>query len=358
MLEFDFKVKVGDFELHAQSRQTALKMGLFGPSGCGKTTLLNCLAGLLRPYEGYILFRGRPLFDSANKLYVKQHRRAIGYVFQDGRLFPHMTVRANIEYGRRRQTGGPGLVELSEMLDLGELLDRLPKDLSGGQRQRVALARALAAGPQLLLLDEPLGSVDEPARLRILTYLKHVHERWHLPFVYVSHSLTEILFLTERAWQVKAGRIVRAADPYDLVAGSDEQLDSILNILSGVVVESPEQTGYVLVRCGDQTLKVPRKDLQTGQAVTVALPARDLILSLSRLQGISARNAFPVTVQRVEQNGYALWVTVEAGGNQFIVELTRDAGRELNLRAGMAIHVVAKAHSIAVTPITERRHHG
>ncbi len=358
MLKFDFKVRLGSFEMHAQSSEAAPRMGLFGASGCGKTTLLNCLTGLLKPREGYISLNGNKLFDSGAKVCIPTHKRAIGYVFQKDRLFPHMTARDNIEYGRHRHSRGPSVAELTDVLGLDGLLDRSPNTMSGGQRQRVALARALAAGPQLLLLDEPLASVDEPARLAILTYLKYAYEQWKVPFVYVSHSLTEILFLSERTWQMATGRIARSLDPRDLVAGSGSSIDPILNVLNGIVIESPERAGYVLVRCGQQKLKVPGKNLRTGQTVAVALPARDLILSLSHPQGISARNTFPAAVQRLEQNGLALWVTVEARGNRFVVELTEDAGRELKLRVGMDIHVVAKAHSIAVTPITERRHHG
>ena len=141
-----------------------------------------------------------------------------------------------------------------------------------------------------------------------------------------------------------------------MVAGAGG-LEPILNVLTGTVAQSPDHTGYALVRCGKQELKVPRGDLRTGQTVTIALPARDIILSLTHPHGISARNTFPAVVRRTEQNGHALWVSVEAGGNSFIVELTEAAGRELAIGPGMDIHVVTKAHSIAVTPIIERRHH-
>ncbi len=357
MLEFDFQAKLGSFHLHAKSVQTAPTMGLFGISGCGKTTVLNCLAGLLKPYEGHISLNGKKLFDFAEKICVPPHRRGVGYVFQRDRLFPHMTARQNIEYGRRRHCRGQSLAELTEVFGLEELLDRLPIALSVGQRQRVALARALAAGPELLLLDEPLASVDEKARLGILTYLKYAYEQWRIPFVYVSHSLSEIIFLCTQTWQMETGRITQSANPRDLLARSSGGLDPILNVLTGVVVASPEHTGYALVRCGDQELKVPGKGLRLGQTVTVALPARDLILSLSKPHGISARNTFPATIQRTEQNGHALWITAETCGNKFIVELTEDAGRELQLRPGVEVHIVAKAHSIAVTPITERLRH-
>ena len=177
MLEFNLKAAVGTFHLEAQGRQERPRMGLFGPSGAGKTTLLHCIAGLVRPSKGTIRLDGEALFDSARGANWPPHRRRIGYVFQEGRLFPHMSVRKNIEYRRGPEAGAPSLAELAKVLDLERFLDRAPGTLSGGERQRVALARSLAAGPRLLLMDEPLASVDEPARLRVMAYLQHVYNR-------------------------------------------------------------------------------------------------------------------------------------------------------------------------------------
>jgi molybdate transport system ATP-binding protein len=357
MLEFDFKARVGTFHLHAQGRQRAPRMGLFGPSGCGKTTLLNCLAGLVRPYEGFISFDGQVVFDASTKRHVPSYRRAIGYVFQEGRLFPHMTVRGNIEYGRRRGANGPNLAEVSEVLNLQNLLERAPETLSAGERQRVALARALAAGPKLLLLDEPLPSLDEPARLRILPYLMEVYEKWRLPFVYVSHTLTEILFLAEMSWQMSRGQIERCVHPRGLLAGSSHAVDPVLNILTGIVREVPPHTGYAVVACGSQRLKAPDEGFCCGDAVAVALPARDLMLSLSPPQGLSARNVFPASIRHMEQNGNVLWVIAEAGDNELVVELTEEAGRELNLRPGLPVYVIVKSHSITVRSLKRKGSH-
>lgn len=349
MLEFDFKVSVGAFDLTACGRQVTPRMGLFGPSGGGKTTLLNCLAGLVRPQSGHITMDGQVLFDAAANRHVPAHRRAIGYVFQDGRLFGHMSVRANIEYGRQRRTRAPSLSELRDVLDLDDFLERRPDTLSGGEKQRVVLARALAAGPRLLLLDEPLASLDEASRLRILPYLARIYEAWHVPFVYVSHSLTEIIAMAEMSWQMSAGRIARTARSRELLTDSSQGLEPVLNILSGTVGEIPDHTGYAVVACGGVQLRVPDDGLHVGDAVTVALPARDLMLSLSSPEGLSARNIVPATIRELEQNGHALWVTVEAGENELIVELTEEAGRELGLRLGMPVYVVVKSHSVRVT---------
>lgn len=357
MLDFDFKVRAGTFRLDARGEQTAATMGLFGPSGCGKTTLLNCLAGLLRPYEGYIRLNGKPLFDSSAKVNVRPDRRRIGYVFQDGRLFGHMTVRANIEYGRRRTRTGPGPDELAAALDIEPFLDRSPETLSAGERQRVALARALAAGPRMLLLDEPLASIDQNSRLRILPYLGEIYEKWQVPCVYVSHSLSEIIFLAQGCWQMCRGRIDRTAHPRDMLAGTSHMFDPILNIIRGSVQDVPAHKGFAIVRCNGHTLKVPSEGLTTGSEVTVALPARDLMLSLSRPQGISARNILPANISRIEQNGHALWVTVQVGSDPLVIELTEDAGRQLQLRPELDVYVLVKSHSITVTPTKENEGH-
>lgn len=358
MLEFDFEVHRGAFHLQVRGVQEVANMGLFGPSGCGKTTVLNCLSGLLRPKKGFICLDGKVLFDSSAKHNVRPSRREIGYVFQDGRLFPHMSVGANIEYGRHRRSEGPSIRDLSESLDLGDSLERLPDTLSAGQKQRVGLARALAAWPKLLLLDEPLASLDEESRLRILGYLKRVYKRWQIPFVYVSHSLTEILFLSDMTWQMTEGRITRSAHPRELLARSPHYVDPILNILTGTVLETPKEKGFALVRSGDQQFKVPpNSNLHPGDTVIMALPARDLIVAVTVPHGISARNVFAAKVVQMEQNGHALWLTAQAAKSQLVVELTADAGRELNLHTGMSIHLVVKSHSITVSPIGEFTHH-
>ncbi|MGO8704143.1 MAG: molybdenum ABC transporter ATP-binding protein [Candidatus Brocadiia bacterium] len=352
MLEFNLKATVGTFHLEAQGRQECPRMGLFGPSGAGKTTLLHCIAGLIRPSEGTIRLGDEVLFDSARGVNAPPHCRRTGYVFQEGRLFPHMSVRKNIEYGRRPEPGAPGLPELAKVLDLERLLDRAPATLSGGERQRVALARSLAAGPRLLLMDEPLASVDEPARLRVLAYLQRVYERWRLPFVFVSHSLTDIIFLTERSWRIADGLLRSPVAPQDLLTGCGPGVgESVLNVLKGTVAARVEQTGYAVVACQGQQVRVPGAGLRVGDEVALALPARDVLLSLGPPSGLSARNSLRATIRRLSPNGAALWAVVEVGAAPLMVELTPDAGRDLRLEPGQSIHVVFKTHSISVTRI-------
>ncbi len=351
MLEFNLKAAVGTFHLEAQGRQEHPRMGLFGPSGAGKTTLLHCIAGLIRPCEGTIRLDDQVLFDSARGVNLPPRRRRTGYVFQEGRLFPHMSVRQNIEYGRRPGAGAPDLPELAKVLDLARFLDRAPGTLSGGERQRVALARSLAAGPRLLLMDEPLASVDEPARLRVLAYLQRVYDRWRLPFVFVSHSLTDIIFLTERSWRIAGGCLQPPVAPQDLLTGGRPAGESVLNVLSGTVAECVEQAGYAVVSCQGQQIRAPGAGLHVGDEVALSLPARDVLLSLAQPSGLSARNSLQATIRRLSQNGAALWAVVEVGATPLMVELTPDAGRDLHLEPGQKIHVVFKTHSVSVTRV-------
>jgi molybdate transport system ATP-binding protein len=350
MLEFDVELSVGGFELRAAGRQTAAVMGLFGPSGSGKTTLLDCLAGLLRPSRGFISLDGEVFFDGSARRHLPPHRRAIGYVFQDGRLFPHLSVRANVAYSRCKGGPGPNVAELAEVLDLGPLLERSPATLSGGEKQRVALARALAAGPRLLLLDEPLASLDGASKLRLLPYLARVHQRWRIPFIYVSHSLSEVLFLTEKAWQMRGGRIVRTADTRELLTAVPGSAAPLVNILEGVVEEVTPRTGFALASCRGLKIKVPQDGLAVGEPITAALPANALLLATSPPRGLSARNVFEATVRHVQQNCYALWVVVKAQGQELIAELTEEAARDLRLAPGKRVYVAFKSHSLAAEP--------
>jgi molybdate transport system ATP-binding protein len=210
MLRVDIKKQLGEFSLEASFESEGRVTGLFGASGAGKTSLVNMIAGLLRPDRGTISLDGETLDDAAKGIHVPTWRRRIGYVFQDARLFPHLDVRQNLDYGRRMN----GLAEdagqrerVTALLDIGHLLDRRPGKLSGGERQRVALGRALLAKPRLLLLDEPLGSLDEGRRAEILPYLVRLRDEARTPMVYVSHDAAEMRQLATRIVLLQRGRV-------------------------------------------------------------------------------------------------------------------------------------------------------
>jgi len=210
MLRVDVSKQLGEFALSASFVSEGRVTGLFGASGAGKTSLINMIAGLLRPDRGVIAIDDETLDDTAKKLHVPPHRRRIGYVFQDARLFPHLDVRQNLDYGRRmnRLTEDPAArTRITEMLDIGHLLDRRPGKLSGGERQRVALGRALLSKPRLLLLDEPLGSLDEGRRAEILPYLIRLRDEANVPMVYVSHDAAEMRQLATQIVLLRGGQV-------------------------------------------------------------------------------------------------------------------------------------------------------
>jgi len=210
MLRVDVAKQLGEFFIEAAFASEGRVTGLFGASGAGKTSLINMIAGLLKPDRGSISIDGETLDDTAARLHVAAHRRRIGYVFQDARLFPHLDIRHNLDYGRRMN----GLAQdpahqarIVDMLDIEQLLDRRPGKLSGGERQRVALGRALLARPRLLLLDEPLGSLDEERKAEILPYLMRLRDEANVPMVYVSHDAGEMRQLATQVVMLKRGRI-------------------------------------------------------------------------------------------------------------------------------------------------------
>jgi molybdate transport system ATP-binding protein len=210
MLRVDVSKKLGEFTLEASFTSEGRVTGLFGASGAGKTSLINMIAGLVKPDRGTIALDGEALDDSAAGLHVPPYRRRIGYVFQDARLFPHLNVSQNLDYGRRmnRLDQDPAQQKrVIDLLDIGGLLDRRPGKLSGGERQRVAFGRALLSKPKLLLLDEPLGALDEERKREILPYLVRLRDEAGIPMVYVSHDAAELRQLATQIVMLKRGRV-------------------------------------------------------------------------------------------------------------------------------------------------------
>jgi molybdate transport system ATP-binding protein len=210
VLALDVEKLVGDFSLTASFDSAGGVTALFGPSGAGKTTLANIIAGLITPDRGRIVLDDTALFDSDRRINVPAHRRRIGYVFQEGRLFPHLSVAANLDYGRRMSSLAPDAAELTriaDLLDIGHLLARRPGKLSGGERQRVAVGRALLMRPRLLLLDEPLASLDAARKREILPYLQRLRDEARVPMIYVSHHADELRRIARGVVRLDAGRV-------------------------------------------------------------------------------------------------------------------------------------------------------
>jgi len=228
MLIVDVEKRLGEFAVATKFESESGVTALFGPSGSGKTSLVNMIAGLIAPDRGRIMYRGKVLFDAAGKVNVPPHRRRFGYVFQDGRLFPHLTVQRNLEYGRRRYGLRRDRAEMNRvvgMLDVGHLASRRPGTLSGGERQRVAIGRALLMQPQLLLLDEPLASLDASRKAEIMPYLERLRDETGVPMIYVSHHAAEVRRLATAVVRMESGRVA-AVGGLELLDGAPADLSA------------------------------------------------------------------------------------------------------------------------------------
>lgn len=338
-LDVDIRLARGEFHLEAAFTTEGIT-ALYGPNGSGKSTLLHAIAGLLGSVDGRISISGREVGA------LPPERRRVGVVFQDLRLFPHLDVMANLRYGHRGAACGriePATVV--EALELGRLLPRRPQELSGGERQRVALGRALCAMPDLLLMDEPLASVDVAMRRQILPYLRWVHEHLGLQVIYVSHGLSEILELTEEVLVMADGRLCGHGEVFE-VLGRTQHATAALATESSVRVEVdwPDEEGdHVRALIGGQAVVLPFRPVSTGTIGQVVVGPEDVMLAKHRLDGVSARNQLAGVVDRVSELHGRLLVHVRIGDDAVLrAELTRSAAAELAIEVGAPVFCVVK----------------
>lgn len=353
-ISFRVRKSYGDFSLDCQADFDDGVTAVFGPSGSGKTTLLDCIAGMTSPDTGYIRVQGDSVYSSDSGVDHAPERRRFGYVFQHGALFPHMTVSKNVMYGYALTPDSDRRVDPNEvvsLLGISHLMERTVKNLSGGERQRVALARALAASPRLLLLDEPLASLDAAHRASILTYLRHVSEQLGTPMVYVSHSLSEVMALASKTLALAAGRRVAYGPTAEVMARSDvasyADYSTLENIQEAEVVSSDPSMGTSTLRLGDTTLVGPPTTAVPGERVTISIRAGDIILSLGVPPLMSARNAAPSVIRDLHEVGGRVLVNLDIS-DRFVAEVTPASASELRLRSGQDVHVVIKSNSILV----------
>ena len=355
LLSFELTKSFKDFTLNCSGDLGEGITAVYGHSGSGKTTLLNCIAGLTSPNAGEISLSGRTLYSKLNNVNVPPERRRFGYVFQDSALFPHMTVLENVLYGHRLTPEASRRVDpeqLVEMLGLASLLERGVAQLSGGERQRVALARALATSPELLLLDEPLSSLDVRFRGVIIQYLRRVRRELGTSMLYVTHSISEVLALASSALVLDSGRSVAHVRPTELAA--DPQLsslsenDALENILEGTVAGEPDDDGLTRIAVGDMELLAPSVGAASGDTVTVAIRAADVIIALEEMQSISARNIVPATVGETHALEDRALVYVDVGVS-LAAEITLGSLRALDLKPGREVWLILKTAGIVVT---------
>ena len=344
----------GGFALDAAFECGAGVTALFGRSGAGKTTLINAIAGLARPREGRIVFDGETLFDSARGINVRAGRRRFGYVFQEGRLFPHLTVRQNLTYSHwfdRTLYSANDLAHVVELLGIGDLLQRRPAQLSGGEKQRVAIGRALLAKPRLLLLDEPLASLDAPRKEEILRYLRVLRDETRIPMVYVSHAVEEVLQLADHVVLLAAGRVAASGDVAQ-VMGRPDWLPSGGLFEGGAVIEArvtgvDADDGLATLAFDGGTLAVGNFGAQVGERVRVRIRAREVSLALTLPQQISIQNIFRGEITAVDApQGSSVTVTLKVGAAVLRARVTRRAARQLALTPDMKVYALIKAVSL------------
>jgi len=351
-----------DVDFVARQRVT----GVFGASGAGKTSLLKAVAGLERCADGVVRLGGETWLDSAAGIHLPPERRDVGYVPQDGLLFPHRDVRRNLLAGAeraRRRGADPEatLAGVCDLLELTPLLDREPATLSGGERQRVALGRALCSGPRLLLLDEPLASLDLPLRRRILPLLARVHDELTVPMLFVSHDPVEMQALCDEVVVLGEGRVVAAGPPHRVLtdpavfALADEE--GYENVLPGVLVETDGDTARV--RLGEAggggadadvdvsapVLITPRSAGRPGDRLLVSLPAREILIATRRPEGLSARNVLPARVTALRPAGafHLLTASLHPALPEVVSEISAETCERLGLAPEREVFLIVKA---------------
>jgi molybdate transport system ATP-binding protein len=340
------------FELDAAFR--VAKPGvtaLFGPSGAGKTTIANAIAGLFRPEGGRIAIDGRVVFDRGAGIDVPPRARRIGYVFQESRLFPHMSVETNLRFGWRRaerRASDDAFAHIVDMLGLEHLLARKPAKLSGGEKGRVALGRALLASPTLLLLDEPLAALDAARKAEIFPYLEKLRDDARLPMIYVTHSLDEVTRLADELVFVKGGRIAAQGSVFDLLPDLEfaalAGTPSYGAVFEAVVTAQRAHDRLTVLAFDGGELIVPRLSQPLGTRLRVRLRAEDVMLALERPQNISANNILEATIVSLhsDDDGHAD-VQLRSGGAKLVSRITRASVDRLGLAAGMPVFAIVKS---------------
>lgn len=339
-----------DIDVSFESRVTSI----FGPSGAGKTSLLDAIAGLREVLSGEIEIGGRVLYSSSRGINLSPQERSIGYVPQESALFPHLSVMKNILFGAKRKAGlnnaaGINLDHVTSLLEINHLLDRPVTRLSGGESQRVALARAILSRPQLLLLDEPLASLDIGLRERILPYLRRVRDEFSIPMIYVTHNPTEVLSLADWVIMIREGQLVTQGVPQEVVMSSrvlshldNDQLENVFNVR---LMDSDAKGGRSRVRLeSGQELFIPYTDSPVNCPLQIGIRGDDILIATKRPEEISAGNALQGVIRRIETIDGQSILKVEAG-DIFYARLTSSAVEKLKLEEGVEVFLVIKTRS-------------
>lgn len=340
------------FHLQAAFTASPGLTALFGRSGSGKTTIVNLVGGLIRPDRGRIAVDDQVLVDTSRGVFVPVHRRRIGYVFQDSRLFPHLSVRRNLLYGRwfARDSSGAAadLGSVIDLLGIGHLLDRGPDSLSGGEKQRVAIGRALLARPRLLLMDEPLAPLDEHRRSEVLPYIERLRDEAGVPILYVSHSVAEVARLATTVVILTDGKVTAVGPVLDILPLADGGDGGA--VLDATVSRHDETFGLSVLGSAAGELQVPRLRAAVGDHVRAYIRARDVMLSLQPPEGISALNVLAGRIVSITSSSTAQAdVRLDCNGAALVARLTAKSVDRLSLAVGKPVYAVVKSVSFERT---------
>jgi molybdate transport system ATP-binding protein len=329
---------------------------LYGHSGSGKTTCLRCIAGLERAEQGFIRINDEIWQDSANGIFVPPHKRALGYVFQEASLFPHLSVLANLQFGLKRIARSQRRVDMAqatELLGIGHLLERHPQHLSGGERQRVGIARALLTSPKLLLMDEPLAALDSQRKSEILPYLQRLHDELDIPLLYVSHAQDEVARLADHLVLLSEGKALASGPIGETLARLD--LPMAMGDDAGVIIEgqvSAYDAEYQLLSlqlpATDMSIRVTHAPMAVGQALRCKVHARDISLTLHNSEVSSILNRLPVTVvsEQSADNAAHVLIRLDAGGTPLLARITRYSRDQLGVHPGQPLWAQIKAVAV------------
>jgi molybdate transport system ATP-binding protein len=351
-LVVDVRRQQGAFGLDVSFEASGRLTALFGPSGSGKTSLIDIIAGLVRPDHGRIAVEDHVLVDTDKGIFVPSNRRRIGMVFQDARLFPHMNVSSNLRYGRWFTPAAERYVEADAVIDLlgiGHLLNRRTGGLSGGEKQRVAIGRALLASPKLLLMDEPLAALDDARKAEIMPYIERLRDEMKIPIAYVSHSLAEVARLATDVVMLADGKVVASGPTADVL----QKLDLLPegerseggSVLEARVASHDTELGTTVLASKAGEIRIPHVSVPVGATVRLRIRARDVIVATERPKGLSALNVLAGQIRSLDQRDRAVDVRIDCSGVAVMARITEQSRQALKLEPGLDVFAVVKTIS-------------
>lgn len=355
MIEFSCRLERPRFLLDAEFSAPGGCVALFGASGSGKTTVSKLIAGIERPDRGRIVVGNRVLVDTASSIRVPVHKRRVGFVFQDGQLLPHLSVLQNLRYGAFFAPEGTGSVSFDFVIDLlgiRQLLSARPATLSGGERQRVAIGRALLAAPSILIMDEPLASLDVQRKAEILPFIERLRDELALPIVYVSHAIEEVARLATHVVRMGGGKVLAQGAPEEVFAApmADPAAGrfEVVSFLTGNVLRQLPEFGMTILAHPAGEITLPAGFAEAGRALRVAINATNVTLAKERPTGLSVRTVLAGEIKAVVENqGPAALVTVElTGGDRISAYLTRLALADLSIGVGSKVYALVKGAAV------------